>query len=230
MDKKVDGDSRRVNYEDGTSNGWELVGPSNCRRYLTLKATGEEEKETDDPTKFLISVKSKLFESEAFAKLISALTGVLVTEARSLIRRFRPGLDYVQAAGHISGKEMRLDATLCFVDDTDQKISSKEARNGGSVDASDDRDVCQSKADMWQSSLVGGYTSFVAKVRMEGEGGEFFSDNNAQDDFRPYIVYEGGASRQTEKKSEEEEQDDEPFAQAMACNNSLFIALRDEVA
>ena len=77
-----------------------------------------------------------------------------------------------------------------------------------------------------------------------------------QDDYKPYIIYEGGASQkvtdlihaahdtmQGECKSEEE-QDNEPFAQVLqrcktdqltitqanACNNSLFIALRDEVS
>ena len=90
---------------------------------------------------------------------------MLVTEARSLIRRFRPGLDYVQASGHISGQEMRLDATLCFVDDADQQESGESSKNNGcAADLSEDREMCQSKSDMWQSSLIGGYASFVAKV------------------------------------------------------------------
>ena len=73
LDNSTDKENKRTSYTEGVSNGWHLAGPSNCRRYLTLKA--EEKKGADESAKLLMDLKTKLFASDAFAKLVSAFTG-----------------------------------------------------------------------------------------------------------------------------------------------------------
>jgi hypothetical protein len=62
----------------------------------------------------------QLFASEPFAKLLYLLTGLHVDGVRSLIRRFRCGLDYTVGCHADVVDQCRLDATLCFVDDADE--------------------------------------------------------------------------------------------------------------
>ena len=119
--------------------GWELVGPPHMQRYARASVTGGAR------TGVLQTLRDELFRSTSFARLLERLTGGHLTEHRVQARRFRPGLDYTVGHHGLLEDVERLDATLCFVDDTD---------------AAD--------ADLWASGDVGGFECFIA-AEDEGE-------------------------------------------------------------
>ncbi|EKX46727.1 hypothetical protein GUITHDRAFT_107504 [Guillardia theta CCMP2712] len=212
-----------------------LVGAGEFLKHSSDSKINEEEKEFLSQyvnPKYLdeevISQISSQFEEDSFVELkdflvaneLKAIKHVkYLFQLDNSIDKENKRVSYTEGADESAKLLMDLKMKL-FASDAFAKLVSaftgstgvrrKQQNNGSSAVASEDREMCQSKSDMWQSSLIGGYASFVAK-----------------DDYKPYIIYEGGASQKGESKSEEE-QDDEPFAQATACNNSLFIALRDE--
>ena len=86
---------------------------------------------------YLGMIRDQVFKTEAFARLLRSLTNLQPTGSKAEIRRFRPGLDYTVAHHGLLEKEFRLDATLCFADNTDVG------------------------AAMWDSEEVGGFECYI---------------------------------------------------------------------
>lgn len=90
------------------------------------------------------------------------------------------GLDFSKAAACITRSGMSLDATLCFVDNLDDEPAAGEEAVGGCGAAQPYAAAISpmsggEKVGMWNSSLVGGYQSFVES---DGSG-------------EPYVFYSG---------------------------------------
>jgi prolyl 3-hydroxylase /prolyl 3,4-dihydroxylase len=139
-------------YAAGCSGCWRAVGPAHKQRYLRYSESQHAEEsqhvnggvsgtsthageELADPAevagRLLTQVHKDLFSSGAFARLVRRLTTVTMLGQRSQVRRFRPGLDYTVA--HYGGltRDPRLDAVLCFVNDSSQ--AAKAAWDSGEV-------------------------------------------------------------------------------------------------
>ena len=87
----------------------------------------------------------------AFARLIGALSGLAPRRCRSVVRRFRRGLDYTLAHVGTLADAPVVDATLAFV-----PPPPKSGSRGGAA-----------AARAWDSGDVGGFECFVRK---EGDG------------------------------------------------------------
>eukprot|EP00039_Didymoeca_costata_P033108 m.40734 g.40734 ORF g.40734 m.40734 type:complete len:532 (-) comp9701_c0_seq2:1017-2612(-) len=135
-----------------TRKDWELVGPPHMQRYQKLKNEPSEE-----PGSVLGSIQT-LMRSIAFAKLMNKFTTLLPVGVTTEIRRFRPGLDYTVAHHGLLEKESRLDATLCFVKDIDDKSKG-----------------------IWSSGDVGGFECYIAAANEEEEAAEVYCDDDAED-------------------------------------------------
>jgi hypothetical protein len=146
----------------GVGSGWRALGPTHKQRYLTYNETEGEGaamtkevekagkdperngKEVDEPSpqpagSLMHVLKTELFQSDAFARLLTWLTGLRPTAYKGEVRRFRPGLDYTVAHHGILTVEPRLDATLCMVDD--------EGEDAGGA---------------WDFGEVGGFECYIA--------------------------------------------------------------------
>jgi hypothetical protein len=88
----------------------------------------------------LKALQEELFKSAAFVHWLEKVTSLAPKGVRSVIRRFRPGLDYTVAHFGIITQQARLDATLCFVND--------------------DNGV---QADNWASGDVGGFECYIGE-------------------------------------------------------------------
>ena len=105
----------------------------------------------------LAAIARELFRSEAFAKWLQSVTDLGTVALRADLRRFRPGVDYTVATGApvdtpvdtdvgnssnggaAAAAAPRLDATLCFVDDSDETAAAA-----------------------WASDDVGGFQCYIA--------------------------------------------------------------------
>ncbi|KAF8057154.1 Ogd [Scenedesmus sp. PABB004] len=160
-------------FDAGCSDGWEAVGPPHKQRYLRYAgpprtpgaaaaanggadggaakaANGAAGADATGPGALLAGVRSELFESGAFARLLRAMLGVDVLRHAGEVRRFRAGLDYTVAHYGIITSAPRLDCVLSFVDDA------------GGGDA----------AQGWAVGEVGGFEAYLlADDEEEGAGG-----------------------------------------------------------
>jgi prolyl 3-hydroxylase /prolyl 3,4-dihydroxylase len=75
--------------------------------------------EPDDAAGALLRSVQAVFASTAFKQLLQQMTGLdAITQQRSVVRRFRPGLDYTLATPapwDCGADSLVLDAVLCFV-------------------------------------------------------------------------------------------------------------------
>ena len=124
----------QLNYSVGRSAHWELVGPPHKRRHLLYNTdtpsspsdapSTDDRKLSDQVGKQLDAIRREVFRSPVFAKYLQVITELQPLAHRDEVRRFRPGLDYTVAHYGVLTKEVRLDATLCFVND-DKEIQDR---------------------------------------------------------------------------------------------------------
>lgn len=80
----------------------------------------------------LSEVANELFASGPFARFLTTITTLALANKHAVsVRRFRPGLDYTVAHHGLLAPRPRLDAVLCFVNDTDRR--DKETWESGDV-------------------------------------------------------------------------------------------------
>ena len=103
-------------YESGVGGGWQMRGPTHKQRYL--EATGDAKMLRGEPCA-LVELKTECFGTEAFRKLLSYMARASVDGCRQSVRRFRPGLDYTLAHSEVETTGYQLDATLCFVEESE---------------------------------------------------------------------------------------------------------------
>ena len=135
----VVGDGKVPDRAAGVREGWRAIGPTHKQRYLAYDPTESEaagKPGKDKPGKAkgkakgdsagaqLHAIRTELFASEPFARLLAAMTNLRPTAYKGDVRRFRPGLDYTVAHHGILTVDPRLDATLCVVDDEGDLNSS----------------------------------------------------------------------------------------------------------
>ncbi|EEH57846.1 uncharacterized protein MICPUCDRAFT_2294, partial [Micromonas pusilla CCMP1545] len=103
----------------GVGKGWRAIGPTHKQRFLRFDDDDDDAGAPDEAGAgaLLRKLRADVFASEAFARLLTALTGWRPTAHKGDVRRFRPGLDYTVAHHGILTVDPRLDATLCVVDD-----------------------------------------------------------------------------------------------------------------
>lgn len=139
-----------ASYEVGIRDGWTAIGPTHKRRYLSYNdlTTSSTQTQSTKITKkikkcnlgtLLNNVLTKLTQTTQFARYLQKLTTLQPTAQRGEVRRFRAGLDYTVAYYGAMSTESRLDATLCFVDCSD--------------DESD---------ELWAEGDVGGFECYLA--------------------------------------------------------------------
>jgi Rps23 Pro-64 3,4-dihydroxylase Tpa1-like proline 4-hydroxylase len=132
-------------YKSGVSTEWQLRGPAHMQRYLEYQADVTSADDCQVIGSLLHHVKTHVFESLQFARLLKRLTSLeQPTGIRSgEIRRFRPGLDYTVAHYGLMVDQSVLDATMCFVyDENDENIVWESGDCGGfeCYIAADDQD------------------------------------------------------------------------------------------
>ncbi|KAJ2779657.1 putative component of NuA3 histone acetyltransferase complex [Coemansia interrupta] len=131
----------------GERGRWHAFGPPVIRRYMRLdgppmanavgKAEDEASKESiaeteNAATDILAAIRDELFASTAYARWLSGITTLALAGHRSMVRRFRCGLDYT--LGTPDGTtSTTLDSVLCFVDQPEE----------------------------WADGVVGGYECYV---------------------------------------------------------------------
>lgn len=139
-------------HDAGCGAGWRMVGPPHKQRFLQFDADAADaatippraDASAAAPAGTLLAEAARsLFASPAFAKLLWALTALRATAVRSLVRRFRPGLDYTVAHHGVLTTAARLDATL---------VAAAEDGGGGETD----------EAEAWRSGEVGGFEAYLA--------------------------------------------------------------------
>eukprot|EP00475_Leptophrys_vorax_P011112 TRINITY_DN1765_c0_g1_i1.p1 TRINITY_DN1765_c0_g1~~TRINITY_DN1765_c0_g1_i1.p1 ORF type:complete len:544 (-),score=136.51 TRINITY_DN1765_c0_g1_i1:97-1698(-) len=118
----------KIDYSAGVRPGWEVVGtPYKCR-FTTITDEVKASSECE--------VMHEIFDfmnSEAFGKLVGALTQMSLVSRRGIIRRFRPGLDYTMAVGVPQEDAIIVDAFWTYVH----------------------------SEDLWSAGDVGGYTCYM---------------------------------------------------------------------
>lgn len=137
-------------YKTGVSSEWTLQGPAHKQRYLVYKSDAKSLDDCPMVGSLLHHVKTKVFESEAFGRYLSALTGLDPSRGveTSQIRRFRPGLDYTVGHYGLLVNESVLDATMCFV-----------------------HDPTEDEQAMWESGDCGGFECYIEADDDDDEGG-----------------------------------------------------------
>ena len=167
-DDNVGRGNSSLNYDIGTGNGWEAVGPAHKQRFLKYEGTEIAEKE--GAGELLEYVQKNLFQSPIFGKFLSNVSSLgLPIGHRGKIRRFRPGLDYTVAHYGILTTSSVLDTTLCFVaGDGSQPIYDEvtEELTGSDDDA------------LWASGDVGGFECYIAAEDDDNEADEEYDAEN----------------------------------------------------
>lgn len=139
----------------------------------------------------LTAVRQQLFHAPAFGSFLATVTTLLPRGFRSEVRRFRAGLDYTVAHYGVLTKEARLDATLCFVNESEEveesvlksfracktaagatekraKLIKAEESGADCADGADgdddnegDDDERVPHEDAWDSGDVGGFECYI---------------------------------------------------------------------
>lgn len=107
------GSWRAPSYDAGLSQGWYVVGPPHRQRYCTVSASsggGDSRTKLGQASKTLVRMQGFLCSRE-FVSWVETVCGVRVIDVSSMIRRFRPGLDYT-VAQHRSGKRVHINWCL----------------------------------------------------------------------------------------------------------------------
>ena len=158
------GNSKMPLYTAGFGGGWNAVGPSHKQRYMQYTPVESEHnnnEEEEEPTaaagRLLYAVKTELFSSPSFARLLHRITDFTLTHHRSEARRFRPGLDYTVAHYGCLTRDPRLDVVLCCV-----------------------ADGAEGAAEAWESGEMGGYEAYLLADEDEEKPAEVY--RGPQDD------------------------------------------------
>ncbi|KAJ2799359.1 putative component of NuA3 histone acetyltransferase complex [Coemansia guatemalensis] len=111
----VGADPRPRIPEHGTGEygAWVAAGPPVVRRFLYLDTEADDiaGSAAADPATLLLALH-ELFASASFARWLAAITALVPTARRGLVRRFRCGLDYTLATPDVDVAV--LDAVLCL--------------------------------------------------------------------------------------------------------------------
>ena len=168
---------------------------------------------------YLHYIKHHLFQSEAFYNYISAITHLDSSPIgyRGRIRRFRPGRDYTVAHYGLLTERSVLDATLCFVKETDDDaIVSKDDDGNAEATVKVIRDTDGDMADsnvpdfseaieLWQSGECGGFDCYIEADDDEDDDDE--KKAGPADEYNP--------------------DDDTELLNVSASNNTLSLVYRD---
>jgi prolyl 3-hydroxylase /prolyl 3,4-dihydroxylase len=157
-----------------SSKNWKLLGPAHVQRYLQYDSNKKS-------TFVLNDIKTKLFESNSFKKLIHIFTGeskpFTTTNDAIKIRCFRKGMDYTLAHNGLLLPEgdSRLDCNLCFVDDGLLNIDGSKKNNGNT-------EVNNDKIIDWESGERGGFECYIAAENEDNEAAEVYKHDNDDED------------------------------------------------
>jgi len=188
-----------------------LCGPQ-ARRFLAVEQGGGDCGDAGEALKRVC----ECMKSTQFAKLVGMLSGLKVLSSRGQVRRFRPGIDYETATGcGIEEGGYRLEASLTFADDDegggrrDGNDGSKAKKEGGEEEEEEEKEEEEevTKADVWESGVVGGYQCYVE----EGSGGSGGG----------YETMTGGGVE------EDEDEESGPLVKNIVAGNCLCLALRE---
>ena len=156
-------------YELGIGNGWHIVGPPHKRRYLLHDGTINNNSNDDSNIGLLLTEIRALFRTPEFRRYIKKLTTLTTVGYKDEIRRFRPGLDYTVAHFGVMTKIPRLDATLCFVDETNND------------DNDDNEDDDEEEYSCWDSGDVGGFECYIEADSEGLEASEVYRQEKKDD-------------------------------------------------
>lgn len=145
------GSNQVPSYEVGVDNEWVAGGPPHMQRFLEFR--------NDVPTTPSVGNElnryATLMKGDAFAKLINQLTGLEVSRgASSLVRRFRPGLDYTVAHYGLITKTPKLDATLCFVNGAENWEDGEAGGFQCYIEADNDETTEAAESYQWDDDTV----------------------------------------------------------------------------
>jgi Rps23 Pro-64 3,4-dihydroxylase Tpa1-like proline 4-hydroxylase len=129
---------RTEGCDSKTSRNWKVIGPPHKQRYLKLE--NKEKYFLNDATLCTTfrDLEETLFKSSAYNRWLLAITGQIVSESNSAVRKFRRGQDYTIAHDNSISKDRKLHSTLCFV--------KSDTKN---------------EYDAWMSGNFGGFECFV---------------------------------------------------------------------
>lgn len=82
----------------GNGHGWRVHGPPHRHRYVVLDPE-EKTEDKDEAAKFLDKIQTCLH-SQAFRVWLNTITSTCLLARKSVVRRFRPGLDYTLATSN----------------------------------------------------------------------------------------------------------------------------------
>jgi len=196
-------------HTTGEEQGWQVVGPPHLQRYLSLSTTSSTPAER---LEVLLNEIQSLLQSSAFASLIATLTSLLPVAHTTIIRRFRPGLDYTLARGEPAadegeesgneeeGPQAKLDIGLNLTP-KQEKEEDREIWEGG-------------EAGGWDIWLVGDEGGDEATYG-GGGGGKSKSEEAEKENV------------QEQEQEEEEEEDDSTLLSLEPTFNRLHLVLRD---
>jgi Rps23 Pro-64 3,4-dihydroxylase Tpa1-like proline 4-hydroxylase len=149
------GNGKVPKYTAGFGNGWNAVGPCHKQRYMQYAPTVETAPSSTNPSatagELLYKIKTELFASPSFARLLHRVTDFTLTHYRAEARRFRPGLDYTVAHYGCLTQDPRLDAVLCFV-----------------------ADGAEGASEAWESGEMGGYEAYLLADEDEEKPAEVY--------------------------------------------------------
>jgi hypothetical protein len=137
---------------------------------------------------------------------------------RGRIRRFRPGRDYTVAHYGLLTERAVLDATLCFVKETDHPTLNHKTDNG--TVETEEAPPCEfSEAmELWQSGECGGFECYIeADDDDEEDEKEENDDNEAK----------GNNHKKAGPADEYNPDDDTELLNVSASNNTLSLVYRD---
>ena len=209
-------------YHWGVTDEWKLIGPPHKQRFLeyqsihpkdvTHASVGDSNSDHSSIGYYLQYIRHHLFQSQAFYNYLSAITHLDSHPIgyRGRIRRFRPGRDYTVAHYGLLTQRSVLDATLCFVKETDDNtVTDKNDKADQSVVHDSDGNTTDpnipefSEAiELWQSGECGGFECYI-----EADDDDEASTAGPADEYNP--------------------DDDTELLNVSASNNTLSLVYRD---
>jgi len=178
-------------YDVGVGDGWTEVGPPHKGKYMHYSHSQGKKKQNESKVAAaekaghaLSTQKEVVFQSEPFARYLTAITTLKPISHSSDVRRFRAGLDYTVAHYGAMTEVPVLDATLCFVnddprlealDDKQRKRAAKMAEAGSDEDAEEEEEDEEEEGNIpdWDTGDCGGFEVYIsADTTAEGETAE----------------------------------------------------------
>ena len=197
------------NYEVGTNkNGWKMIGPPHMQRFLTYDGANG----TDIIGSTLKDMFDQLFVHPLFIDYIHLLTTLNPLTVKHAVRRFRPGLDYTVAHHSALLTKPRLDATLCFVNESSNGENDKNENDDEEPDENEDEENDLT----WEDGEFGGFECYVYHDEELPEAAQVFRQENRHERDEEGIV--------------EEEEEDDNLLSVSPRNNVLNLVMRDSDA